>query len=131
MDTNWTRVLSGYVNKIVSPDGRQTYESKKKLVDTLLELAELKDTDTVIDIGCGWGNFTKICSELVNSVIGIEPNLENLNKAKEHTDSVNVQYVQGSFEQLNCNQKTNKIVSMLTFSSSSVERQRKIVEKCF
>ncbi|NLL62582.1 MAG: methyltransferase domain-containing protein [Candidatus Atribacteria bacterium] len=115
MDTNWTRVLSGYVNKIVSPDGRQTYESKKKLVDTLLELAELKDTDTVIDIGCGWGNFTKICSELVNSVIGIEPNLENLNKAKEHTDSVNVQYVQGSFEQLNCNQKTNKIVSMLTF----------------
>jgi cyclopropane fatty-acyl-phospholipid synthase-like methyltransferase len=119
MDTNWTRVLSGYVNKIVSPDGRQTYESKKKLVDTLLELAELKDTDTVIDIGCGWGNFTKICSELANSVIGIEPNLENLNKAKEHTDSVNVQYVQGSFEQLNCNQKTNKIVSMLTFHQVS------------
>jgi ubiquinone/menaquinone biosynthesis C-methylase UbiE len=115
MDTNWTSVLDNYVNKVVSPDGRQTYESKERLVDTLLELAELKDTDKVIDIGCGWGNFTKICGEFVSNVIGIEPNLENLNEAKKRTDSVNVQYVQGSFEQLNCNQKANKIVSMLAF----------------
>lgn len=115
MDKNWMKILNRYVNKIVSPDGRQTYESKEKLVDTLLELAELKDTDKVIDIGCGWGNFTKICGELASKVIGIEPNLDNLNEAKKCTDLVNVEYVQGSFEQLNYNQKVNKVVSMLAF----------------
>jgi len=115
MDTNWTEILDQYIHKIVSPDGRQTYESKEKLIDTILTLAQLKDTDKVIDIGCGWGNFTKICGELADNVIGIEPNLDNLKEAKKCTYSGNVEYIQGSFEKLNYNQKANKIVSMLAF----------------
>ncbi|HHU02726.1 MAG TPA: class I SAM-dependent methyltransferase [Christensenellaceae bacterium] len=131
MKTNWSKLLDKYVNKIVSPDGRQTYESKEELVNTILELAELKDTDKVIDIGCGWGNFIETCSRLVNSVIGIEPNLDNLNEAKKRNNSANVEYIQGSFEKLHFNQTADKVVSMLAFHQVPWKEKEKALKNVY
>lgn len=39
MNTDWTKVLDKYIHKLVSPDGRQTYESKPELVNLIMELA--------------------------------------------------------------------------------------------
>ncbi|MGP1418872.1 MAG: class I SAM-dependent methyltransferase [Sphaerochaetaceae bacterium] len=47
----------------------------------MIESARLKKTDTVVDIGCGWGNFSKACREFSDKVIGIEPNADNLKEA--------------------------------------------------
>lgn len=81
----------------------------------ILELADLKKSDRVMDIGCGWGNFSKICSNFSDEVIGIEPNIDNLKEAISRTSKSNVKYIQGSFEELNYCQTVNKVVSMLAF----------------
>ena len=39
--------------------------------------------DLIVDIGCGTGNSTKICTNYANRVIGIEPSEDMLKKAKE------------------------------------------------
>lgn len=97
MNTDWTQVLDKYIHKLVSPDGRQTYESKPELVNLIMELAQLQKTDTVIDIGCGWGNFLKACAEAAGEVIGIEPYLTDneiytVNDMKENSPQDNWLY---------------------------------------
>lgn len=115
MAKNWSEVLDKYVHKLVSPDGRQTYESKVELVNLVIELMELKKTDIVLDIGCGWGNFLNECSNFSDRVIGIEPNDANLKVAQSRNKSKSTTYIRGRFENLNYHQKVNKVVSMLAF----------------
>lgn len=127
MAENWTALLDKYINKLISPDGRQTYESKDELVNLMLKLAELKKSDKVMDIGCGWGNFSKVCSDFSDEVIGIEPNTENLQEAINFSNG-NVKYIQGSFEELNCNQRVNKVISMLAFHQVPWDYKEKSLE---
>lgn len=111
----WTGVLNKYIRKLISPDGRQTYESKSELVHLMIESARLKKTDTVVDIGCGWGNFPNACRGFSDKVIGIEPNADNLKEAMNRSRGKGIEYIQGSFENLNYNGKADKIISMLAF----------------
>ena len=127
MAENWTALLDKYINKLISPDGRQTYESKDELVNLMLKLAELKKSDKVMDIGCGWGNFSKVCSNFSDEVIGIEPNADNLQEAVNRSNG-NVKYIQGSFEELNCNQSINKAISMLAFHQVPWDYKEKSLE---
>lgn len=127
MAENWTALLDKYINKLISPDGRQTYESKDELVNLMLKLAELKKSDKVMDIGCGWGNFSKVCSNFSDEVIGIEPNADNLQEAINRSNG-NVKYIQGSFEELNCNQSVNKVISMLAFHQVPWDYKEKSLE---
>ena len=85
MAENWTALLDKYINKLISPDGRQTYESKDELVNLMLKLAELKKSDKVMDIGCGWGNFSKVCSNFSD-----EDTVKNIYKTqmKMYVDAV-------------------------------------------
>lgn len=115
MQNTWTKILNTYVNKLVSPDGRQTYESKEALVKLMLDTLKLEKSDTVMDIGSGWGNFTIKASEFLDTVIGIEVNRENLKEAQKRSAGKNIQYIQGSFEKLNYDKKVCKAVSMLAF----------------
>lgn len=115
MDTDWTEILNKYINKLVSPDGRQTYESKNELVDFMIDLMDIQSNDRIIDIGSGWGNFLIKASNSSENVIGIEPNLDNLNEAKKRSVGKNIKYIQGSFEKLNFSQKADKAISMLAF----------------
>ena len=39
--------------------------------------------DLIVDIGCGTGNSTEVCTNFAEKVIGIEPSKDMLNKAKE------------------------------------------------
>ncbi len=115
MYTDWTEILNKYINKLVSPDGRQTYESKNELVDFMIDLMDIQSNDRIIDIGSGWGNFLIKASNSSENVIGIEPNLDNLNEAKKRSVGKNIKYIQGSFEKLNFSQKADKAISMLAF----------------
>ena len=80
----WDKTLEKYIRNLISPDGRNTFESTSALVQIILEKANIRDGDTVIDIGCGWGNTTKQCAALTKGlVIGIEPNSDNIREAQK------------------------------------------------
>ena len=61
-------------------------EGRPKLPNKSLEILKkyLKnDIELIVDIGCGTGNSTEICTNYANKVIGIEPSEDMLKKAKE------------------------------------------------
>ena len=57
----------------------KTIEILKRYLNNEIEL--------IVDIGCGTGNSTEICTEYANKVIGIEPSEDMLIKAKEKENS--------------------------------------------
>lgn len=85
IDTEWTEILNKYIHKLISPDGRQTYESKNELVDFMNDLMYIQSNDRIIDIGSGWGNFLIKASNSSENVIGIELYLDNLKEAKNRS----------------------------------------------
>ena len=61
-------------------------EGRPKLPNKSLEILKkyLKNNiELIVDIGCGTGNSTEICTNYANKVIGIEPSKDMLKKAKE------------------------------------------------
>jgi len=61
-------------------EGRPSLPSK---VLEILKRYTKDDINIIVDIGCGTGNSTKVCTNFANKVIGIEPSEDMLNKAKE------------------------------------------------
>ena len=45
------------------------------------------EIEVIVDIGCGTGNSTEICTDYADKVIGIEPSEDMLKKAKEKENS--------------------------------------------
>lgn len=120
----WDKTLKKYIRNLISPDGRNTFESTPALTQKILEKANIRDGDTVIDIGCGWGNITRQCAALTKGlVIGIEPNSDNIQEALKKSESNNIQYVQGAFELLNCEQEADVVISSLAFHQVPYRRK--------
>ena len=115
MNSTWDNILKKYVHNLVSPDGRNTFESTPELVKVILQKAKITSSDTVIDIGCGWGNLTREIACYSAYTIGIETNLNNLNTAKSFRTAEPIEYLQGAFESLNCSRKIDVAVSSLVF----------------
>ena len=115
MRSTWDNILKKYIHNLVSPDGRNTFESTPELVKAILQKAKITSNDTVIDIGCGWGNLTREIATYSAHTIGIEPDLNNLNSAKSIKTAYSIEYLQGAFESLNCSQKIDVVVSSLAF----------------
>jgi|GEM_PF-2717723 SAM-dependent methyltransferases related to tRNA (uracil-5-)-methyltransferase len=115
---DWNEILDVYVKRIAAPDGRDTFESTTELVSDIIKIAELKSSDTLIDIGSGWGNTAIPLSQKVSHITGIEPDKKNIGEAEKRTQNLqikNIQYIQGSFEKPNCNITADKIISSLAF----------------
>ena len=61
-------------------------EGRPSLPEKALEIIKRytnKNIDLIVDIGCGTGNSTQICTKFADKVIGIEPSEDMLKKAKE------------------------------------------------
>lgn len=118
--SEWDSILERYIHNLISPDGRNTFESTSFLVEKILQIANIRQDDIIVDVGCGWGNIIRACSlQTQQTVIGIEPNIKNIREAERQSVSDNVKFIQGSFEQMNYNEKTDIIVSSLTFHQVS------------
>jgi 16S rRNA A1518/A1519 N6-dimethyltransferase RsmA/KsgA/DIM1 with predicted DNA glycosylase/AP lyase activity len=74
MNNDWNFIFEKYALKIKSPDGRETFESSSELCNRIINYADIKLSDTIIDMRSGWGNVTNKLSPLAKKVIGIEPN---------------------------------------------------------
>ena len=116
MKTIWDGVLRKYIHSLISPDERNKFESTPDLVRLILEKAEIKKNDLVVDIGCGWGNITRPCTHKTEkTVVGIEPNLNNLKEATKRSVGDNTRYIEGAFEKLNYDGQADVIISSLAF----------------
>lgn len=73
-------------------------EGRPKLPDKAIELLKVylnnKDIETIVDIGCGTGLSTEICALYSNIVIGVEPSIDMLNKAKTKEND-KMKFIQG------------------------------------
>ncbi len=60
-------------------------EGRPKLPGKAIEILKnyKNDINLIVDIGCGTGNSTQVCTSYANRVIGIEPSEDMLSKAKE------------------------------------------------
>jgi SAM-dependent methyltransferase len=67
-----------------------------------IEMLELADRDTVLDVGCGPGNFTRAFAEEVPGglVVGLDASGPMLVRAVEETAAANVEYVRGDASDL-------------------------------
>jgi cyclopropane fatty-acyl-phospholipid synthase-like methyltransferase len=136
MNKEYDYIFKQYVNKLISPDGKETFESTKELTERIIKNAEFKSENSVIDIGSGWGNNAIPISELVKNVIGIEPDKKNIEEALKRTEKENIeniQYIKGSFENLHYKGHADRIISSLAFHQikhGKRGRSIKNIKKC-
>lgn len=72
-------------------------EGRPKLPSKAIELLKIyldNDIETIVDIGCGTGLSTEVCTSFANNVIGIEPSIDMLNKAKTK-ENEKMKFIQG------------------------------------
>ena len=65
--------------------------------------------ETIVDIGCGTGLSTLVCTEFSKNVIGIEPSLDMLNEAKKK-ERDNLKFKQGFGEKTGLSESIADIV---------------------
>lgn len=122
MENEWDTILEQYICNVISPDGRDTFESTQKLNDEIMNVANISADNVVLDMGCGWGNVTRVCAtKTSHTVIGIEPNFQNIEEAKQRSKEYNINYIQGSFEKPGFDKKADIIISSLAFHQVNYE----------
>ena len=68
------------------------YESQLEKLDAIIRRADIKSTDTVLEIGCGWGSFAiRAASTVGCRVLGITISTEQLAEAKERVKAAGLE----------------------------------------
>lgn len=128
MNSEWNDIFDSYVSRIISPDGRDTFESSTQLVSDIIDMAKIDQSHTVIDIGSGWGNVTMPLSKIAKKVIGIELDKKNIKEAQkraEMADIKNIAYIHGSFENPKYSEKADRVISSLVFHQVKPDKREK------
>lgn len=69
----------------------------------MIQLCVPKKGDKVLDLGCGTGYFSKVLADVVGptgKVVAIDPDSERLNLARKNHCVENVEYIEGSAEDI-------------------------------
>ena len=82
IQNQWTKDLALYIQHLVSPDGRDTFESTPLLAEKLYELSSYKEGDTLLDLGCGWGRSLAPFVPHFKELIGVDMSVENLTRTE-------------------------------------------------
>lgn len=83
MNMTYDNILNRYVDKIISPDGRHTFETKASLSEELQNFALPADNEILIDLGCGWGASINPFVRNFKKIIGVDISMANIQKAQE------------------------------------------------
>lgn len=98
---------------------RPSYPSK--LIDWIITTIKLKPPDTVVDIGCGTGISTRLFAEKGFKVIGVDPNQDMLEDAKNRGSTAI--YQKGNAENTNLPADfANLIISAQAFHWFAIDK---------
>ena len=94
------------------------YEINRQMINRVLEILDLNENDTVLDLFCGLGNFTLPMAKFAGQVVGVEGDLPLVNHAREnarHNNISNVEFYAADLskdlsDQPWANRKYNKIM---------------------
>lgn len=98
----------------------------------LIAMAKVRDTDSILDIGCGTGKLTVELARLASKgfVVGIDPSEEMLEKARAVYNQVkNISLIQIPAQSMDFNERFN-----LAFSNSAlqwVKEQQHVIESVY
>lgn len=102
------------------PKGRhdQHFLSDKRVMHRIIEYADLKKTDTVLEIGAGDGGLTRELAKYAGHVVAVESDNFLAEILKEEFESTNVEIIHADALKLDF-PKFNKVISNLPYSISS------------
>lgn len=101
--------------------------AQEKKLELICKKLQLKATDKVLDIGCGWGGFAKYAAEHYGChVTGISISDEQTKYAKEFTKGLPVEIIKMDYRDLHNN--FDKIVSVGMFEHVGYKNYRTMFE---
>lgn len=98
----------------------------------LIEMAKVKEDDSILDLGCGTGKLTIELAKLARKgkVIGIDPSSEMLDRAREKTSSMtNVSLLNIPAQDLDFNEEFNLVFSNSAFQW--IKEQKDVIMRVF
>ncbi len=101
-------VASGYEDWYLGP-GRRADELEKRLLHKLL--TKLDGVNTVLDVGCGTGHFTRWLEELGYDTVGLDSSLEMLAEARRYNAN---SYQIGDAQELPFAAQSFDVVALIT-----------------
>jgi len=76
-------------------------EAEIKKLEIICDKLELKSTDKVLDIGCGWGGFAKYAASTRGcQVTGVSLSLEQVDYARKYTEGLPVEIIHSDYRDL-------------------------------
>ncbi|KNY25122.1 class I SAM-dependent methyltransferase [Pseudobacteroides cellulosolvens] len=80
-----------------------------------------RDNDSILDIGCGTGEFTQKVAQRAKRVVGIDISPKMVNEAKKRHSANNITYIVKDFDAIDVKEQYDCIVSIATFHHLSLE----------
>ena len=110
---NDDNVFENYLNSRVEDDSPHNKTIKNKL----LELVGDYEDKSILDIGCGIGNFCKAFSDKAKKIIGIDISFRVIEYAKQNNNADNIEYIVYDIAKLKeINEKFDIIFSDMVFN---------------
>ena len=110
LDDDVKNIEKGYERFLGYAD---TYdEGRPKLPRKAIEILKIyldNDIEDIVDIGCGTGLSTEVCTLFANNVIGVEPSTDMLNKANTKKNE-KMKFIQGYGDKIDVEDESTDIV---------------------
>ena len=128
MSTSWGNVADWYDNLLSEDD---TYQSKV-ILPNLMRLADPKKGETILDLACGQGFFSRALSESGAQVIGVDISKELIEKAKKEKEkgNVGVEYFIAPSHELTMIAIATLDKIIIVLALQNIEKMKETLEEC-
>ena len=123
--TSWSNVAVWYDDVIEKEDSYQ----RKLILPNLLRLIDVNRKDTVLDLGCGQGFFTREFSKLGAKVIGVDISEELILLAKKHSSNL-ITYLTSDADNLPFLTSSSIDKIMIILSIQNIENVHGVFNEC-
>lgn len=125
-NTSWGNVASWYHEMLESGEG--TFQ-KDVILPNLTRLMEIKKGQTVLDLACGTGFFSREFLKAGAKVIGVDVGGELLEIARANSDK-KIQYIESSADDLNFLLKESVDCIVIVLALQNIENVNGVLKEC-